>query len=122
MTAGTPLNTLLLDQTAWDLLLDATGNLALAQPPYALAQDAASYVRCFRGEPWYNTALGVPYFPGILGANPPLSLIKSSFSAAALQVPGILAAQPFVTSLANRVATGQIQVTDAAGVTLGMTF
>ena len=43
----TTYSTLLLDQTEWDLVLDASGNIALASPPYALAQDVASAVRTF---------------------------------------------------------------------------
>ena len=35
-------NTLLLDRTVWDLLLDGSGNIAIATEPYATAQDVAS--------------------------------------------------------------------------------
>ena len=56
------MKTLLLDQTTWDLTLDANNNIALAAEPYAFAQDAASAIRLFQGELWYDTTRGVPYF------------------------------------------------------------
>ena len=54
-------DTLLLDLTNWDLVLDVNGNIAIARPPYALAQDAASAVKTFQGECYYDTTLGIPY-------------------------------------------------------------
>ena len=56
------MNTLLLDASAWDLVLDANGDIALAAPPYAVAQDVASAISLFLGELWYDTTQGVPYF------------------------------------------------------------
>ena len=41
------MNTLLLDLTNWDLLVDASGNIAVASDPYSVAQDVASAVRVF---------------------------------------------------------------------------
>jgi len=69
------LNTLLLDQTAWDLVIDSNGNIAMASPPYSLAQDVASAIKLFQGELWYDTSKGIPYFNEILGHMPPLSLL-----------------------------------------------
>lgn len=54
------MKTLLLDRATWDLAVDAQGNIAVADVPYATAQDVSSAVREFRGECWYNTALGLP--------------------------------------------------------------
>ena len=65
------MKTLLLDRTQWDLVQDANGNIALATEPYARAQDVASACRLFRGELWYDTAAGIPYFEDILGKSPP---------------------------------------------------
>ena len=72
-------STLLLDRGLWDLVLDAYGNVAVAAEPYSLAQDAASAIRTFNGEVYYNTTLGVQYFGPILGQRPPLSLMKADF-------------------------------------------
>lgn len=114
--AGTPPHTtLLLDRTVWDLVLDTAGNIALAAPPYAVAQDAASEIRTFVGEIWYDTVRGLPYFADILGQKPPIQLMRSAFNAAALKVPGTTAARTFITGIVGRQATGQVQVTDVNG-------
>lgn len=115
------MNTLLLDQTTWDLVLDANGNLAVASGPYALAQDAASAVQAWLGEVWYDTTQGLPYATLILGQSPiPYALIKAQCVAAAMTVPGVVAAQMFITGLSGRKLTGQLQITDSSGQTLGI--
>ncbi len=40
--------TLLLDTDEWDLVLDANGDIALADEPYAISQDVASAIRTFQ--------------------------------------------------------------------------
>jgi hypothetical protein len=108
--------TILLDVSAWDLVVDASGNIAAAAEPYALAQDAASAVKLFRGELWYDTVPGVPYWATILGKSPPpLTLMKQTFAAAALTVPGVVAARCFIDSISGRGVSGQVQVADASG-------
>lgn len=104
------MKTLLLDRTAWDLVLDAAGNIALASEPYAIAQDVASAVRLFKGEAYYDTSQGVPYWEQFLGQRPPLSLVKAEVVKAALTVPGVLDARCFLASFTNRTLTGQVQV------------
>ena len=42
-----PYSTLLLDPDTWDLTVDNNGNIAVAAPPYAVAQDVASAIRTF---------------------------------------------------------------------------
>jgi len=116
------MNTLLLDQTTWDLCLDASGNIAMAADPYAQAQDVASALRLFAGEAYYNTARGVPYFDRILGRFPPVPLIKAQFVAAALTVPGIVAAVCTLASIRNRQLSGQVRITNLAGVSLTVAF
>lgn len=108
-------DTLLLDVDLWDLTLDSTGNIAVATEPYSLAQDAASAIRLFYGEQYFNNSIGVPYFDQILGQAPPLSLMKAYFVQAALRVPGVVSAKCFISSFENRVLTGQVQVQDASG-------
>lgn len=116
MTAGPVLPTLLLDQGAWDLCVDAAGNLAVAQPPYATAQDVSSAIRTFLGECWYQTDLGVQY-QGILGKNPSLSFVRAQMEAAALSVPGVISAVCTLQAVSNRQVTGQVQFTDSGGTT-----
>lgn len=107
---------LLLDRTKWDLVLDASGNIAVADEPYSLAQDAASAIRLFLGECWYDTTLGIPYFEQILGQYPSVEFMRAEFVAAALGVPDVTAASVFLTGLVRRQLTGQVQVTGPDGV------
>lgn len=109
------MKTVLLDVDAWDLVLDVNGNIAVADKPYALAQDAASAERTFLGECWYNSTIGVPYFQSFLGRAPNPALMKQKFVGQARLVPEVVSATVFFTSFANRRVTGQVQVTDANG-------
>jgi hypothetical protein len=109
-------DTLLLDRGLWDLVTDTAGNIAVAAKPYALAQDAASAIKLFSGELWYDTTKGVPYWSEILGHGPPASLVKSKLTIAARTVPEVIAAKCYISSFTNRVVSGQVHVTDAAGV------
>lgn len=116
------MKTILLDTVTLDLVLDAGGNIALASDPYSVAQDAASAIRTFLGECWYDTTLGVPFFQSFLGRPPNVSLMKAKFSAAALTVPGVVSASVFITSVAGRRVTGQVQVTTDDGTTTAAAF
>lgn len=103
-------STLLLDANTWDLTLDANDNIAVADEPYALAQDAASAIKTFLGECFWDTTVGIPYLQRIFGKNPPLNYIKAQMVAAALTVPNVGAAQVFIISLNNRLLKAQVQV------------
>jgi len=116
------LNTLLLDQSEWDLVLDSSRNIALAAPPYALAQDVASAVRLFLGELWYDTTKGIPYFENVLGQLPPASLLIGYIEAAALTVPGVVSARCIISGIEAREVTGQILFIDEAGVQNNVSF
>lgn len=104
-------------------MLDASGNIALASNPYAQAQDAASAIKTFLGEEYYNTTIGLPYFTQILGQRPSISLIKSLMANAVLAqtpggVPGVVAAECFLTALTPaRQLTGQVQISNSSGQT-----
>lgn len=116
------MKTLLLDQGDWDFVLDISGNIAVADAPYAVAQDVASAVRVFAGELWYNIAEGIPYHGQILGARPNLQFLKSQIEAAALKVPTVVQARCLFANFADRVLTGQIQIIDATGVINNVSF
>ena len=47
-------DSLLLVTDAWDICLDAAGNIALATPPYATAQSVANAIRLFQGELFFD--------------------------------------------------------------------
>lgn len=116
------LNTLLLDQSAWDLVIDSAGDIAMARPAYSLAQDVASAGRLFIDELWYAPGNGIPYFEQILGHLPPLSVLTGYIERAALTVPGVAAAQCIIESFDARAITGQIQFIDETGVENGVSF
>ncbi|MNT18985.1 hypothetical protein D3C72_1542170 [compost metagenome] len=116
------MNTLLLDRTAWDLVLDASGNIAMATNPYAAAQDAASAIKLFRGELFYNTAPGVPYWEEFLGHRPPLALVRGHVQRAAMTVPNVVNAVCTLTSYTDRVLTGHVEITLQDGTTQTVSF
>lgn len=103
--------TLLLDQIKNDLVLAATGDIAVATDPYCTAQDVLSAIRLFRGELYYDTGQGLPYWTQILGQYPSLSLVKHHIRQAALSVPSVASAAVYITSFSNRVLSGQVQLT-----------
>lgn len=112
-----PYSSLLLDQSSWDLVVDAYGNIAVAGPPYSVAQDVACAVRTFQSEVFYDTSLGVQYFGKILGKNPPLSFIAAQIEAAALSVAGVVSATCTINSVSGRSISGQVKFTDVNNVT-----
>jgi hypothetical protein len=109
--------TLLLDRALWDLCKDSHGNIAVASDPYSVIQDVASAARLFRGELWYDTTKGIPYFQQVLGQQTSLGVVKALLVRAALTVPTVAKAAVFVSSFRNRVLTGQIQSTLSNGST-----
>jgi hypothetical protein len=125
------MDTMLLDEN-WDITLDATGNMALASSvdrldpeyseAYGQAQDACSQIRLFRGELFYDTLQGVPYWESILGYLPSTQLMISKFEQAALLVPGIVQATCSIISVQNRTVQGQVEITNTAGVSATSTF
>jgi hypothetical protein len=115
-------STLILDPSTWDLLVDGSGNIAVAGEPYALAQDAASAIKTFSGEVFYDTSIGIPYFSEILGQSPPLSLVKYYMNSAALSVPGVVSSTTYLVSLINRTFIGQVQITAANGIKSAIGF
>lgn len=105
-------STLLLDRSAWDLALDAKGDIALASEPYSLAQDVASECRLYEGECYYDTTRGIPYPGTILGQMQPVQILKQKLIAAAELVPGVTDVKVFLTSPGSRTIGGQVQFKD----------
>ena len=115
-------NTLLLDQDVWDLVLDANGNIALAETPYSIAQDVSSALRTFIGECWYNNDLGLPYWERILGEFPPLPYVSERMVEQAFTIPNVTAVDVTYSSFENRVLSGQVLVTDTDSNTSNVAF
>lgn len=111
------MSTLLLVTDAWDICLDSGGNIALARPPYARAQDVASAVRLFRGELWFDVRPGVPYFEDILGHAPPVSFFEAAMVSAALTVPDVVSARCIIEGVDARTISGQVTFTAVDGST-----
>lgn len=111
------MSTLLLDLTNWDLVVDAAGNIAVAQEPYATAQDVASAIKTFQGECWFDGSIGLPYFSDILGYAPPLSLVQELFVAAAKTVANVKDARCTITAFENRTLSGYVNFTTQDGQT-----
>jgi hypothetical protein len=116
------MDTVYLDPAAWDMVLDSSGNFAKASDVYSLAQDAASAIRCFKSECWYDTTVGVPYWTQTLGKQQPLAQLKAQWVAAALTVPEVTAAQVFVSDFNGRKVSGQVQVTNSTGNIVALGF
>lgn len=116
------MKSLLLDRTVWDLVLDTSGNIAVATEPYAIAQDVACACRLFAKELWYDTNKGIPYFSDILGHWPPLEIVRARLTKAALTVPGVVSAQVVISEFKNRTIVGQVQFIDTTGATHHVTF
>lgn len=115
-------NTLLLDQTAWDLVLNARGNIAMAGDPYAIAQNVATACRTFLGECIFDTSLGIPYWEQILGQLPPAQYIRQQLIDAAMAVPGVVQVTPVLITPTDRGIGGQLQIVDATGETTTVNF
>ena len=116
------MNTLYLTTDNWDLTVDAAGNIAMAEAPYALAQDAASAIRTFKGEVYYDTTQGIPYFSEIFASPPPLELYRAQCVAAALSVPDVESAKVFFAGVTNRQLNGQVQISTALNETVAIGF
>lgn len=111
------MKSLLLDQTAWDICLDAAGNLAVCSEPYSMGQDVSCALRTFAGEVWYDNTLGVPYFSTILGKAPPIQLFKEFMVQAAMTVPGVVNATCVIEAFNGRNVAGYVSFTNSNGVT-----
>lgn len=116
--------TLLLDPVTWDLLLDDDGNIAVATGGYAIAQDAASAIKTFLGECYWDTTIGVDYMTKIFGNfSLPFSLLKQILTDAALTAsPEIASAQVLISALDNRGISGQVQIVSTSGATAAVNF
>ena len=112
----------MLDPVTWDLTVDSNGNIAVAAPPYAVAQDVASAIRTFAGEVYYDTTQGIPYWVQILGKLPPASLIVEMMNTVALTVPGVSSAQTVITGYTDREVTGNVYIVDLNNVSSVVSF
>lgn len=117
------MNTLFLNPDTWDLCVDDYGNIAMAENPYAIAQDVASTGRLWYGEARYDTTRGIPYETSLLGELPPQSLIASWYETEAETVPEVEAVQVVLSfDRTTRQLSGQILITAESGETITTTL
>ena len=111
-------DTIYLDVASWDLALDINGNIAVANAPYACAQDAASACRLWQGEYIYDTTRGIPYDTSILGQLLPSNVLAAFYNKEAQTVPDVSTTSTLLQYNANtRLLSGQINLTLVDGTT-----
>lgn len=109
------MRTLFLNPSTWDLELDSSGNIAVADSVYQQAQDIASAGRTFTGDLYYDQEAGIPYFEHILGSHGfPLALYKMYLEEAALSIEGVESANAAL-QMNGRQVTGAILFTNEEG-------
>jgi hypothetical protein len=120
---ATLFDTLQLDTSTWDLMLDSSRNIAVQTGSAAVAQDVASIVQTFQGEVWFDTAQGIPYFTQILGQPVNGPLFEALYNQAALTVPGVVSAFTSFTGVSSaRKLTGTVEVIDTTGQSMNAHF
>lgn len=102
--------TLLLDQETWDWVLDANGNWAVASEPYSTAQDAASAIRTFLADCYWDQTLGIDYV-NIFSKRTPMPVLIQMLQAQALTVPDVASATVVITDLIDRTLYGAVTIT-----------
>lgn len=109
------MKTLFLNPDTWDLAIDDEGNIAMAKDPYSKAQDVASAIRLFKGELFYDTTQGIPYFDETLGKKQSYALYQYRIEQAAMSVPGVVTAKAILRGGNGRILSGQVLFTDVKG-------
>lgn len=105
----------------WDLTVTSTGDIAIANAPYAIAQDVASECKLWLGEARYDTTKGIPYETSILGRLPPPAKLMAWYKDAAEGVPGV-AESKVILQYSNRHLTGEIQCQLDDGEKISLNF
>ncbi|MGP9421486.1 hypothetical protein ACT3RT_21115 [Ewingella sp. AOP9-I1-14] len=105
-----------LDTGTWDLMLDGSGNLAITDGGYSVAQDVASSCLVFSGECYYDNTLGIPWKSEVLGKRPTPGFIAQKMQTEALKLPVVeqAIATVFFDGTARQMR-GAIRVVDTEG-------
>lgn len=115
--------TIQLDTDTWDLMLDGSGNIAIATDARAVAQDVASACLVFSGECYYDTTLGIPWKEEVLGKKPSPGYIAQKMQDEAKKLPIVDQALATVFFDKNtRETRGTIRITDINGDTSQVTI
>lgn len=103
-----------LNPVAWDVTLDATGNLLFVEGIEELRQRLTHRLRFFRREWFLDTRLGVPYFEDILVKNPRRELVTSILREVILETDGVASIKSFSLDIDNAARTATVR-TDVVG-------
>lgn len=101
----------------WDIFTDASGNIALTDEAYQIAQTAANKIRLFTKDAYFNQTSGIPHFDIELGK--PFSasetVITNRIRQAALSVEGVTDCRVQLELESGRYIGGKVYVTTTAG-------
>lgn len=114
----------LLLNTEWDITADRSGNIAMAEDDYSIAQAVGNEIKLILGEGWYDPSQGLP-ISRILSSpgTPDFSLIRSLINSAAQGVPGVTDVETILTyDRTTRTLGGDVLVTTVTGATLNVTI
>lgn len=117
----TEYSTMILDVRDWDILLDSAGNWAVADPPYAPFQDAASSAKVIKGEAYITPSRGVAY-PDFFKNNTPSTIWKSAIEKEMLRTPGVVDASVIFSGLKKGMLIGEATLTLEDGTTSSQSF
>ena len=109
--------TLLLN-SQWDLTLDKSGRIAVADGAYATAQAVANECRLFTNDAYFETERGIPYYLIALGRKLSPSVLRARLRDAAFLVEDVEDVTDVVLESLDtetRKVTGEIQFTSKEG-------
>lgn len=73
----------------WDLELDTSGNIKLAEGANATAQNVANEARLFTDDAYFSVDKGTPYFASSLGQRPNEAIVRSYLHDSAMRVQDV---------------------------------
>ena len=109
--------TLLLDKN-WDICLDKSGRIAVADGPYATAQAVANECRLFTQDAYFEPDRGIPYYLIALGQKLSPSVLRARLRDAAYLVEDVEDVTDVVLESLDtetRKVTGEIKFTSVEG-------
>lgn len=116
------MKSLYLDPDTWDLVATSSRRVRTTEGKYCRAQCVATAVRRHKGEAYYDTERGVPYFETMYGQLPPDQLIRAHVEREALHVSGVEQARLQIRTFEGRTVTGDIRITDSDGEVANVSY
>lgn len=107
---------------SWDMKLDINGNIAVCDETYSIAQQAATEIKLFEGEGWYDRSQGTPHFAQILGINSNLGLIRNILLGRVNGVDNVMRSDIDMYVDSSRVLHGNIFITSQSGETVNVVY